>query len=657
MRIDSIRLCNFRQHQDTFIEFPKAQEFDIHIMVGRNGSGKTNLLSAINWCFYGKETSVSEESEKLPLVNVISLKEANDKTRLDVAVIIIVSNEDGEKIEFKRSQKFFAEHKAAKPIPGDQEFTVTAFIRGHNDQVLKGERATQKVRNFVPERIREFFFFDGERLDTYFMNATGTKIRQAVKDISQLDLLETLERRLDEIHREMRRASSDHNPKIKELNDKLIMREQIIEALQAGIRKSNSQIENAEEQLEVLEKKLRDMPDVAVLENEREKRVQQKKNKEALRDNKIVEKDSILIEYARLLFLRKAIDSSLDLIKGKRETKELPPPIDTKLLQDIINEQICYICGRPLDEACKNYVCNLGENIKQTSFIGQQLMVIENPLHRLRDKSGEFDKKNSEITIVIAEYEQEITAHEKRINAIDQELASFSLEEVRSLQKQRKDFETIRNQQREKLGGQKRDLQSAILGKEDLEKKHKLELDKQEKEKKRVQAISFCKRAHDIVVSTNASIMEQIRSKIEERTKEFFFDLVWKKETFKNVTIDKQFKLHLVDRFEFECLGSISAAERELMALSFTLALHLVSGFDSPLVVDTPLSRVSDDNRANFARVLKEVSRQKQIILLFTFDEYSDEVQSHLETISASRLGLEVLPGERITKIGGIYNA
>jgi len=50
-----------------------------------------------------------------------------------------------------------------------------------------------------------------------------------------------------------------------------------------------------------------------------------------------------------------------------------------------------------------------------------------------------------------------------------------------------------------------------------------------------------------------------------------------------------------------------------------------------------PLGRVSDDNRENMARALWDVSRNKQIIMLFTPDEYSESVKQIYDGVAEVR--------------------
>jgi len=97
----------------------------------------------------------------------------------------------------------------------------------------------------------------------------------------------------------------------------------------------------------------------------------------------------------------------------------------------------------------------------------------------------------------------------------------------------------------------------------------------------------------------------------------------------------------------FSCLGSISAAERELLALSFTLALHKISGFDSPILIDTPVARVSDEHRENLGNIFAEISKNKQLILLFTPAEYSPEISKPIDIKSSNKFHIKLSSDEK----------
>src|SRR5512142_2249663 len=49
MRLNSLHLCNFRQHIDTRLEFDTG----LTGIIGPNGSGKSTILEAIAWALYG----------------------------------------------------------------------------------------------------------------------------------------------------------------------------------------------------------------------------------------------------------------------------------------------------------------------------------------------------------------------------------------------------------------------------------------------------------------------------------------------------------------------------------------------------------------------------------------------------------------------------
>ena len=166
-----------------------------------------------------------------------------------------------------------------------------------------------------------------------------------------------------------------------------------------------------------------------------------------------------------------------------------------------------------------------------------------------------------------------------------------------------------------------------------------------QKDKKNVEIrkkATLAENAKNKVEDIIANIKGDIRDKISEEMSSKFFELMWKQK-FGKVELAEDYSASVINNDGFECLGSCSAAERELLVLAFTLALHKESGFDGPLVIDTPISRISGELRVAFAKVLREVSKNKQIILFVTEDEYSTNVKDVFEPYANKKYRLELI--------------
>ena len=107
-----------------------------------------------------------------------------------------------------------------------------------------------------------------------------------------------------------------------------------------------------------------------------------------------------------------------------------------------------------------------------------------------------------------------------------------------------------------------------------------------------------------------------------------FDSMIWKTQTFGRLEINDDYIVSVYNINGKETIGSMSATELMALAYSFTFAIHKASGKNCPLIIDSPLGRVSDDNRINMANELLKVSKHKQIIMLFTPDEYSEDVRN-----------------------------
>ena len=71
-----LKLKNFRQfYREQTIEFSKSSNRNVTVIHGENGSGKTALLNAFSWCFYGKIDLPNPNN----LINEQAINEAKHK--------------------------------------------------------------------------------------------------------------------------------------------------------------------------------------------------------------------------------------------------------------------------------------------------------------------------------------------------------------------------------------------------------------------------------------------------------------------------------------------------------------------------------------------------------------------------------------------------
>lgn len=197
MIIESLKLKNYRQYLDEKIIFAKPEDNkNFTVIQGVTGAGKTNILNAITWCFYGNEKHLGEKYRGLPVISVPTLEKIKPNENSQVEVEIQMLDEELNRMIFRRTLTFRKSddgdiRSIPDPLSNSPDGSKFEMMRQIKKEMIAVSSPIYVLGRLIPESLEEYFFFDGERLNDYFKES-GNKIREEVFKISQLDLLEEI---------------------------------------------------------------------------------------------------------------------------------------------------------------------------------------------------------------------------------------------------------------------------------------------------------------------------------------------------------------------------------------------------------------------------------------------------------------------------------
>lgn len=664
MRFKQIEIHNYRQYRDLTLEF-RPGDHDLQLIVADNGVGKTNLLNAFTWCLYGDEPHLgnSKYDAGEPKLNkeVIAECVQNSVWVENVSVIVTVELGDAKNstVKIKRSVPFrllqkdgleFIEKKA------EEQFTVTV-TNGIDGQALslKNEGATAYINRYLPESIREYFFFDGEQLNTYFQETKGDRIKEAVYSISQIDVLSRTIDHLKTTVSGKKRIASAISSSTAQIYKKLDELKQTRDGDIDRIERNQSSLFEAKRRLSDIDGQLRGVEDVRGIENEREAALELEKSylEHYKRDQ------AKYYEFVRKMMvdfnLYPVAKKTLDVIERMEREGHLPPSIDPEKLQKALSMGTCTLCGHSLNEDERAHIEAMLNQFKVSSETSNILSSMRSELKRIVDSVKRYPAERKQVLQSLKKDEQGLEQIGLRLNDINARITKFaeSSDDLKRLFEEREQLDAEIASLNQGIGAfqSKKDEMDGMISV--WEKKLNAELEKDKKTEAANRAISFGNRALSVLKAAEKAIVDDVRKRMESRTEALFKGLVWKNSKCDRIELTERYQLSLYDRQGYSCAGTCSAAERSLLALSFTLAMHEVSGFDSPLFIDTPIARASGENRENFAKTLVEVSKNKQLILAFTPDEYSEAISREFEPAIATytRLRLDEQESEVMKEV------
>lgn len=653
MRIEEIQFENFRKYVNTSIKFSDNTN-DIHVVIAENGAGKTTFLNAMTWCLYNQEPKIKDKDNSLPTLNTeVSNNSDNDIEKASVSITV---SGDGIRLIYKRSDIFkihsihsdYYKNNGKREEWIDQEFTVTEIEGSKSNVCRERDECALLVASFIPEAIKEFFFFDGEQLDNYFLMSSA--IKDQVFTLSHIFLLDDMERRLKNRLKELRKQgnpNSSADNKLQEYNNQSKFLNSELE------RYDNLKIayESKDKELKGLMRSLGTTPSLKDLEKRRNDKIAQKEKLEASMNSKKEELNDLIIKETPKILAKKAFEDSLQLIEDSHDESYIYP-IDEDILEDSINDHSCKVCDRIFDEELMEYIKSKKAKLYLISPEDKILKDNKKFFKKFKDISDKYLMKEESL-------KNEISNLSDTVETLDEEIKEFYNtikvnEHLRESINRRDELLDILPTKKSELDNLKSNNETL---ERDVNKLHDeyLKLLEEEAEYKEISAkIRLCTDSLAVINDVKEDMMGETREIIQKATNDKFFNLIRKSQTYGEIKITENYEVKLFDEDGRPAASSASASEVELLALSFILAIHSVSGFESPLVVDTLLARTSGVQRLNVAKSCLNVSEEKQLLLFLIDEEYSEPVERLFKEKHVSEYTLRESESEKRIEIRSV---
>lgn len=630
MELDKVIIKNYRQYRDVDIDFARDPEKNFTIIKGNNGTGKTTMLNALSWCLYGEEIHDYGDDSAMEICNNKSLKLAENDSDITVSVELAFIDEDYGDFSFKRSRIF---HKTSDDLvtrPYNDVFEVI-----DNDTQSNIDGPDYIVDTKIPQDIEDYFFFDGARLGEYFQNTSHKKIKDAVLELSQLNLVLSLNKNLKKVEEGYIKKQKKIAPDLGKANDEISKLTNHLNVYENSIKTSKEKIKDLKEKItkindELMQSNAKDVEEKS--KRDKDLLIEIDTYKEKLNEYQEKRRELILKNYPYIMSYN-YFENFLEYGESSRQKGFIPPKFKRSFIEDLLEKGKC-ICGANLDED-ESHKEELLKLLEETNPLTDKSEEVTAAIAHIREvimkNIKKFKPQLTEIRKNIKFYETGLNEKIEERKIIRNFLDNYSEKHIQQLNKRKVGYEKERSKQERNLGRYRSEIEkiNKDLGtwKKKLAKEKKLVAENEEYTKK----IDFCRKAMEAATYVRSELTEDMRIKIQELTKEKFIKISWKDEEFVDIRIDDNYGVYVKNRIgDEERPGDLSDGEKLCLGLCFMSALHNISGFNLPIVMDTPLGNLDVDMRHNIAEFLPQFVQGRQIVLLVTGTEYTDDFRDTL---------------------------
>lgn len=611
LKLQSLRLKNWKCYQNEQIEFNLDTEQHIWIVFGQNGFGKTSILEAIQWCIYG-----SDAVEPSVLLNNFNRINAKKTPNLELAV----------QLKFELKRNVYDISRTARRV----ERGTTASAVSEEATVLKNginqADVRERIEEILPRSCKDFFFFDGVEIKRYAQRLHTKETLEAIERILGIPELRNL-------RDDAKRARSTLEKRLEDAtstNESLNRVRMELADIEENLQTKKSQLQIAKEEHDAAIDIMNDAKTFArQIEELRSKLTELNKlDRESSRKKDDVEAAEIEVEAT----LRQApIPLLVEFVREVAEQMQSTTITTARRsgsvtqLRELLESDTC-VCGRCIDESARQHILQELQSLENFGGSLTKDALLQDKLRNRLVALSHFRTPNFEqITLKRDRLREDLDEIQQAIYRLKKETQGVNEEEAQEIwQKVIKAGQDV-TEKKDKSERLKNDLKTL----EQLENERRREIENLAGRNKETANLALqVKLANGLYQAAEDLIEWRIAERkktIEARTSEIHRRVTNKPDEYLGVEIQDDYTLGIKNAAgEILNPDTLSAGEKEALAFAFIAGLNLASGTAAPLIMDTPFGHLDTDHQKNLINALPEIP--SQVIVLATDRDFPDRL-------------------------------
>ena len=622
MKLVTLGMENFMPYKGrSTVSFPQDPTRNVMVVFGENMRGKTSLLNALRWVFYGK--ALGRHLREIPLQELLN-KEAALEGDFTIEASVEFSA-DGHQYDLRR--RAVKRQMVAFPTR-PEDFEVTIGLK-RDGVAIPGHLVEAEINRFAPEQVSRFFLFDGELLQEYETlliegSEQGRRIKEAIEQVlgvptlihgrdeaatllkqfqrqqsKDLAHVEGLERQAEKQAQWQSRQESYEND-LKGLRVKLGKTRMERSALDDEIEKVDS-VHRAKSKLDMLTRRQGEI--IA-------------RQKDAATERLVLLKDAWRDLLRPKLEARKSVlfEEQADLTKrlearGRLESRAAD-------LRRILDNSTCPTCGRPADESKR---AETGTELGRLESELRAMSADHGPLTEVASRIREIDRlarpgvagRLKELDSEARRLGVELTKIENEAERLSDEIKGFDTAEIArkrayrdGLLREEGQLERDVDDRNAKVEEARREL--AVIAKS-------LQNLPQARASRSTAMVKACMAVERVFGESIERLRGDLRRHVESRSSEAFRQLTTQK-SYSGLEINDNYGLTILDEKGAKVTVRSAGAE-QIVALSLIDGLARTGRAAGPVVMDTPFGRLDLRHRDNILRYLPTATGQLVLLV------------------------------------------